>query len=254
MIFWRDYDRDYNKKARFTEAQVKRMKRYPLVITLLAAIVWAGEQDSARAVTASSPAPETSARSSAPVVDLVRKNYSGAVSIRADFTMQIYWSVREKSETRQGQAWMAPGDRFRVALGNDTYVSDGKILYSYNKKNRQLVIKNLSQVSPSSRPSNFLSSFIGEYPFREKKREQGEAANELAVLEWISDMPGEGEYKAITVWVEPSAGIIKKIKIDDRNDNVTTYTFGKTSMGKAIPKEVFRFATPQGARVEDMRE
>ena len=183
-----------------------------------------------------------------PLLELVRKNYNPQTSLSTKFDLTIYWSVREKEEKKVGSIVLSPGDRFRVAVGGETFVSNGETLWDYSAKANQVVIKRLADVDKSSLPSQIFSAYIISCPFSEKERK-----GDVAKLTWKSDS-AKAQYTAIDVWVQAKSGTITKCVMTDRNGNLFTYTFTKTVFGKKIPNEEFEFAIPTNARVIDMRK
>jgi outer membrane lipoprotein-sorting protein len=181
----------------------------------------------------------------------VRKNYSGSGALNASFDLSIYWSVREREEKKSGELVVSSGDRFRVSLGKEVFVSDGKTYWQYSEKNSQVVVRNFSDIDAATLPSKFLMSFMSTRKFEEKKR--GGGAVELAWDGGGKDSYGDG-YVAITATVEEKGGIIKVLKLTDKNNNIHTYTFKKTVFDKSPKDGVFQFAAPKGVEVIDMRD
>jgi outer membrane lipoprotein-sorting protein len=186
--------------------------------------------------------------SPASLLSLVRQNYNQETPIEAKLTLTIYWSVREKEEKKQGRIILAPGDRFRVTVGNETFVSNGATLWTYNSKANQVVIRLLADVDLALHPSRLFTTYIGSCPFREKGRTNG-----TALLSWKSDS-SSAAYTSIRVWVQVKTGSITKCILTDRNKNLFTYTFTGTIFGKKIPQEAFEFVIPNNARVVDSRK
>jgi outer membrane lipoprotein-sorting protein len=182
------------------------------------------------------------------VMSLWRKNYSGAGAVSAVFDMVTYWSVREKEEKKAGELLIAPGERFRVTLGREVFVSDGKTYWQYNERNSQVVIRKHSDIDVSTLPSKMLSSFLSGRVFTEGKRGGG-----TVELSWAGKGADDG-YTAIVAIVDEKGGVIKVLKLTDANDNIHTYTFKKTTFDKPPKDDVFRFNPPRGVEVIDMRE
>ena len=185
------------------------------------------------------------------VMSLLRKNYSGAGAVTAAFDLSIYWSVREREEKKSGELLIAPGDKFKVSLGREIYVCDGKTYWLYSEKNSQVVIHNFSDIDASTLPSRFLSSFLSGRVFTQKRSEGGTA--ELVWSGGAGSAADDG-YTAITAVVEEKSGTIKTLKLTDENGNVHTYTFKKTAFDKPPKSDVFRFSAPKGVEVVDMRD
>jgi outer membrane lipoprotein-sorting protein len=179
---------------------------------------------------------------------LVRRNYNQETSIESKLTQTIYWSVREKEERKQGSIILAPDDCFRVTVGSETYVSNGKTIWTYNSRANQVVIRNLADVDLAHHPSRLLTAYVEAYPFREKGRTGG-----TAQLSWSSDT-SSAVYTSIRLWVEIKTGTITKCVLTDRNKNLFTYTFANTAFGRKVSKEAFDFVIPKNAQVVDSRK
>ena len=184
------------------------------------------------------------------VMSLLRKNYSGVGAVTAAFDLSIYWSVREREEKKSGELLIAPGDRFKVTLGKEVFVCDGKTYWQYSEKNAQVVIHNFSDIDASTLPSKLLSSFLSTRAFTQKQSVGG-----TAELVWSGGAGAADDgYTAITVVIEEKSGVIKTLKLTDENENVHTYTFKKTAFDKPPKNDVFRFNAPKGVEVVDMRD
>lgn len=184
---------------------------------------------------------------SSPLLSLIRKNYNPITPFETKLSLNIYWSVREKEEKKQGSLLLAPGDRFRVTVGNETYVSDGTTLWTYNAGANQVIIETLADVDPSIHPSRLFMTYIEKCPFREQGQSNG-----TAQLSWKSDS-SSAAYASIRIWVQLKTGTITKCIMTDRNKNLFTYTFTGTVFGKKAPGEAFDFVIPDKARVIDKR-
>lgn len=189
-----------------------------------------------------------SSRAESSILELVKKNYSTANTIQAQFDLDIYWNVREKKEHKSGKLFIAPNDRFRVEAGEETMVSDGHFYWDYNRKASQVVIKNLRDLDAGMLPSGLLTTYLTKYALKEKKRDGGEA-----VFEWKADSASNLSTAAIAARVQTNTGVVNSLIVTDRSGNTQTYTFKKTAFGRKIPQEVFRFEAPKNARIVDNR-
>lgn len=183
------------------------------------------------------------------VMELVKKKYTPQKTIQALFDMKIYWSVREREEHKSGKLYLAPANRFRVELENEVLVSDGNVFWQFSRRNNQVIIKNLRSVDFSQLPSHLLSTYLTEYSYKEKERTSRET-----VLFWNADSASESFYTAIHVWVSTETGVVNKLQLTDKNENVHTYTFKKTVFGSKIPEKTFTFEVPDGIQVLDDRK
>lgn len=191
---------------------------------------------------------DTTATTVSPLLSLLRKNYNPETPLSAKFSLTIYWSVREKEEKKKGTIILAPGDRFRITLGSETFVSNGETFWQYSPTTNQVVVKRLADVDRTALPSRILDRSIAGYPFREVERKK-----DLVRLAWKSDSAG-APYSHIVVWVQETDGTISRCVMTDRNENTFTYVFSATTFGKNISKERFEFELPKNARIIDMRK
>jgi outer membrane lipoprotein-sorting protein len=191
------------------------------------------------------------AHASDAVMALVRRNYGGTGAVSAAFDLNTYWSVRERDERRSGELLIAPGDRFRVTLGNEVFVSDGRTFWQYSERNKQVAVRNFSDIDPATLPSRFLTSFLSNRAFTETGRSGGNV--ELA---WRCGGDGaiNDGYSAINATVEERTGVIRTLRLVDRHENVHTYTFRRTTFDRPPRDDVFQFRVPRGVEVIDMRE
>lgn len=179
----------------------------------------------------------------------IRQLYRPDASIRAEFDQSIYWSVREKTSKSRGTIICAPGNRFRVTMGNDTYVSDGTTCWQYSSANKQVVIRSLAQFDPSTLPSRLLATALSDYRFTETGR-----TGDAVTLTSRPDSGVSAAYKGVKIDVKESDGTITLLETIDRNDNIHTYRFKKTVFGKPADAATFTFEAPTDANVIDYRK
>ena len=179
----------------------------------------------------------------------IRQRYNPGVPIRAEFDLSIYWSVREKTSKTRGTIMFAPGNRFRVEAGNDVYVSDGRTCWQYSKANNQVVIRNLSDLDPSTLPSRLLTTALSDYRFSET----GRGGGGLITLTSAADTAANAVYRTVRIDVNGTDGAIVTLEATDRNGNIHTYRFKKTEFGKPADGAPFTFKVPTDANVIDHR-
>jgi outer membrane lipoprotein-sorting protein len=186
-----------------------------------------------------------------PLIDRIKANYSGKTALSTDVDLHIEWKVREKQENARGTIVLAPGDKFRASLGNLLWVSDGSTLWQYDKELSQVVIKPLANIGASMLPSQAIVIYCSKYSFILTKGPGNDA-----VLEWKADSlssPQEHGALRIRITADNARAAVKQLLIVDASGNETTYTFGHTRFGKAVPAKTFTFIIPEGVRILDNR-
>lgn len=191
-------------------------------------------------------ASNTSNANASNIMTLLQRNYGGERPVTAAFTLSIYWDVRERTENRNGELQIATGNRFRVTLGGDVFVSDGRTFWQYSERNSQVVIRRFTDIDPATLPTGMLATFLAGRTFAESRGDGG-----AITLTWNGD---DGEYREIIVTVNARDGVINTLRMTDVHNNIHTYTFANTTFDRAPRGSVFQFNAPRGTSVVDMRE
>lgn len=131
-------------------------------------------------------------------------------NVEIDFELKTYWEIREKETKVKGKIVLAPENRFNISMGKMNFVSDGKTLWEYNSRQKQVKI-------------------------------QKNAPNVFDFLN--ADLNSEG------VEVKLSGDDVEKITITDKDNNITTYTFEKVVFLPKVDENLFNFVIPSGAQV-----
>jgi outer membrane lipoprotein-sorting protein len=177
------------------------------------------------------------------IMSKIKQKYNQKTTISAQFDLDIFWSVREKTEHKTGSLIIAPQDRFKVELNGEVFVSNGDKFWHYTKSTSQVTIENVAKIDLSSLPSNLLQKFLFNYTYIEVEKNASET-----VLEWKKDPADNSVYTSIKLWANGS-GVVTKLQMTDRNSNINTYTFHKTIFGGQVPAGTFNFQVPKNAQV-----
>lgn len=183
------------------------------------------------------------------IIGKLRKKYSPEKEVHLLFDLTIFWSIRERYEKKEGELLFNPGEKFRLKLGNSTWVSNGQTYWQYSKSTNQVIIKSLLDIDLSLHPSNMLQSFLS-YSF---KIHSSDAKS--TILNWEgesqkSDLP----YKKIVVNVDNKKFEITELIVTDDDGNESRYIFNKTKFGEKKPSSIFEFIPPEGVDILDTRK
>jgi outer membrane lipoprotein-sorting protein len=179
----------------------------------------------------------------------LKKKYNFDTTVHLTFDLSIYWKIREKTEKKQGELVISRGNKFYCKIGAAQWISNGTTYWQYNKHTSQVIIKNLIDIDISTHPSRMIESYLN-YPYSVKSSKDNET-----VLEWqAGENKSQKKYRNITLWIDNSKTLIKKIKVMDENGNESTYTFKKTKIDVQVPKNQFSFKIPKGADILDTRD
>lgn len=185
----------------------------------------------------------------ASIVEQLKQTYSPSTSLRTEFTLEIYWKVREKTQRKKGELLVAPGNKFRVKLGEMLWVCDGSTYWQYSKATGQVIVRNFRDTDLSAHPSQILSAWLHDHSFEEAAGGEGEV-----MLQWRREEGAdEPPIVEICLWVDPATNVVRRMQYTNERGNTSTYTFKKTRLGEQIPESAFTFTVPEGADVLDNR-
>src|SRR3989339_814978 len=86
-----------------------------------------------------------------------------AKTVQAVFTLRIDWKLRDTIEVKSGKIDIYNPDRYRVALDDALFISNGETFYRYSGKGRQLVINDVLDVQQDLTPGSWLFRYSDHY-------------------------------------------------------------------------------------------
>ncbi len=182
-----------------------------------------------------------------PLVNMVKQKYGNMTAASAKFSLDIFWSVREKTESMKGTIAFAPDGKFRIELPSAIYVSDGKKLWQYNRSAKQVIIERADAIDRNSFPSAIIAGCFA-YSFSEKAQSDG-------ISELVADMTEKNStYSGISIFVDSKTATLKKIVTTDRSGNTSTYLLKSFAVGSKAKLPSFTFEIPKGTDVIDKTE
>ena len=184
------------------------------------------------------------------IIAEVQKRLSDYKTFSARFEKQFYWAVLDKRRDREGRIYLRRPDRFRIELeGGDVVVADGKAIWSYVKRNEQVVVS--PYAGEVQTPWEIFFDYAERYtPIAVEETELDGRSCYLLV------MAPENEVSVVEqmrVWVDRKKWLLLKVEQLEANGNVTTYLLKDHRTNKKIDDEVFAFEVPKGAEVLDRR-
>ena len=158
------------------------------------------------------------------------------------FTLDIWWSVREKMEKKRGTLLLAPQNRFDLTLGTSRWTSDGKTVWNYSAAQKQVVIRRFNEADLALNPSSLFARFNG--------KSFTVVAGKTGLLQWKGK---DSEYQQIFVQLSPDGSKINRLEFTDNESNKSTFTFSKMNFPSSVNTKKFTFVHPAGTEVLDER-
>ncbi len=159
------------------------------------------------------------------------------------FNLEIFWSVREKTEKKKGTVLLADNNRFDLALGGTRWICNGTTLWQYSASEKQLIIQKAASMDNSMQPAKLFDHFVGR-DFKVIPTKSGE------ILRWEGK---DKEFLKIEVKLSADGKKIGSVLFVDLENNESRYSFTKMIFPKSVDSKRFTFTKPAGTEVFDER-
>lgn len=143
--------------------------------------------------------------------DAVKERLASAACVRLDFINIIHSDIFDIVDSTFGSACLASDGRYRVMLGDDTYLYDGTDLHSYSKENNQVVIEAIDPDADAGSEVTFLTHL--EEFFETSAPASGNSYRLRRRKHSVGDLPD-----SMTVILDPEKLQIDRLEFFDIND------------------------------------
>ena len=186
------------------------------------------------------------------IVERVQKKLNEYKSFSAAFEKQFYWAALDKNRSREGYLYMRRPGHFRVELDNgDAMVADGQTVWSYVKRNRQVVVSSYS--GELRTPWQIFVDYSDNYiPLAVKEIKLSGRSSYMLILGPANQSEVRSR-KQMKVWVDKKKWWLMQIETVEDNGDITTYKLKNHKENKKIKDDVFAFEVPKGVDVIDRR-
>ncbi len=181
----------------------------------------------------------------------VKKTLEKVKTFQCAFERSYYIKAGDRTTRFSGTFHMKKPYLLRVEYPAQTIVVDGEAVWVYVPKNKQVRISQFIQ-DKDSFPTPY--SIFEKYSKDSKIEWIGEEkinGYECSILELVSDSPGEVSVK---VWIDRKLNFpVKTIETYPSGDSIQ-FVLKVVVLNEKIDDGIFKFATPEGVEIVDLRE
>ncbi|MDR3609184.1 MAG: outer membrane lipoprotein carrier protein LolA [Ignavibacteriaceae bacterium] len=171
----------------------------------------------------------------------VQKKYKSTNDISADFKQSISEKV-----VQTGKIFYSNGNKLRLELKNSTIISDGAMIWNYNRSQKKVIINNVS----NSDPSFFsIDQLLYDYPSKSNITSENENNNILLIPHKESEL----NFKKARIWVNNDF-LIMRISIENLSGSIINLLFSNYKLNQNLPASKFTFSPPEGTNIIDLRK
>lgn len=188
------------------------------------------------------------------VLEKMRKKYEAMKTLEVDFSLAIE-TPGQPTETQKGKLTQQ-GDKYRLKLKDRTLVSDGKSVWLFMEKNKEVQINNVEEGSSGgiSSPKDLLKAYEWKdyiYTLSQEFTENGKVVQQIEFKPTAKD----AEYSKIRLTVDKKASDVVSIKSFGKDGSRYTLTVSKLTPGVQVTASSFTFSKSEcpDCHYEDLR-
>jgi len=196
---------------------------------------------------------QTSDANAVKLLKAVGQKYGNYKTMQMDIALTIENTESKSKETKNGKV-SSKGNMFKAEMGNQTIMSDGKVLWTYIKDINEVQINNFEQGEDILTPNDIFKIAEKDYLvyFGEKVTEGGKS---LQIIE-LTPKNKSLNYSKIKMYVDPSDNSVKKGVVFDKSAIKYTYSISNFKSNMELSDLFFKFDKTKypGVEVIDLRE
>jgi len=184
------------------------------------------------------------------IIGNVQDRYESINDAVLTFTQTVRFKVARAEQTSKGTLYFKKPNKYRIETEDRTVVTDGVTSWSYNSKNRQLVVDNYKAETHSLSPEQLLLQYPKDF-FSTLVGEEQLASHRCYVLT-LTPKEDNSFATGMKIWVSRD-WLIRKVEINDINGATTIYGIESIATDQKLPDTRFAYQVPDNAEVIDLR-
>ena len=186
------------------------------------------------------------------ILDKVSAKYKVMKGYQAAFLNNILSPAAEMDETIEGKISVS-GEKFNLALKNQTIIVDGKTMWTIMKEEEEVNINDYEPEEGGITPQNIYSMYQKGYKYVYNSTVV-EAGKKYDIVD-LSPDDKNNEFFKIRIQIEQETNTIKSWKIFEKSGNRYTYTITSFKEVPSFPANTFSFDKSKyvGYDINDLR-
>lgn len=186
------------------------------------------------------------------IIENVQETYDEITDLSASFEKVETFKLTGTKNKTIGKLYIKNGTKYRFESEDQTIVTDGKSVWTYNGLTNQLIIDRLRKNSGALLPRDMLYKYPREY-YSTLLRTEKKSGKDVYVIKLDPQEGVHGFVKSMKIWVEEDSWLVHKIETTDLNGNASLFLISKINTRKKLPEDLFLYKAGKGMKVVDMR-
>lgn len=167
-----------------------------------------------------------------------------------DFRVQVYYADSPDINSSSGKLLVADGDRFMLNMMGIRFYSDGKSLWQWNVEQKQVLIKDVDDLSSTLHPSELLFKYLN---CKATSLSEGEFSNQKLWVLKLDPSKYKGQFTQMEVWLSKKDFSPVRLQTVDPEKNTSWYNIINLKVMQKVSPDDFRYKSQKDVDEIDMR-
>jgi len=186
------------------------------------------------------------------IIEDVQETYEDISDMSADFKRIESFKITGTVNETKGKIFIKGGIMYRFESEDQTIVTNGKTVWTYNAISKQLIVDNVRKDSGALLPRDMLFKYPKEY-YSTMLGEEEINGISMYIIKLDPRDNVHGYVKSMKIWVDDDNYYIHRIETTDLNNNVSKFEISNIKVDKSLKDDFFSFNPTQEMEVVDMR-
>lgn len=182
------------------------------------------------------------------LLNAVSNNYKSFKSMQATFTVFIE-NQKEKTTDKQKGTLTVKGDKYKVELESQDIISDGQIVWTHLKEEKEVQINANDKSKEDQLTPNRIFS-IGQSGFKSRMGESKKAGDKTLQTVELTPEDSKKPYFKIVLQIDKSKNLLSSLKVFNKSGIHITYSIDRFLQNVEAPDVLFSFDTAKHKDVE----
>lgn len=187
---------------------------------------------------------QAAAQSPEAVARTLQQRYRQVQTVTADF-------VQTSGGQRLTGRLQVRGEAFRMTIGQQTLVTDGRTLWSYSPDDEQVVVQAYDARQTGFSIGQLFTDYLRVFrPVGATRATIGGVRHDVLTLR---PRDSGSTVRDATLYVRSADAIPTRVRVRDTNGTLHAFDLSRVQLNTTLPASTFRFTPPRGTEVVDLR-
>ena len=181
------------------------------------------------------------------ILDKAAKKMNSLKSLKANFSLSVKSASGKTAQSKKGNFFMK-GNKYRVAMGDQEIICDGKTVWTYVKAANEVQVSNYNPSEATVSPTKLFTNFYDaeySYKYAGSKSFAGKASD---IIE-MTPKSSSKQFKKVLLAIDKSS-VIAGGDVIEKNGNQYHYEVSGFSPNASVTDATFTFDTKKYPNVE----